>query len=303
MTRVSSESHRGASGVVVIAVSAVFFAALAIVTRLLAGRVPAAQVSALRFAVGLVGVAGLFAARRRGPNLGRRGLLLMRGLFGGGAVLTYFFAIEQLGAAPATVLNYSSPIFATLFAYMFLRERPPLTQRAGLIAATVGAGVVAFSTGQQGHVVSAAAGLTAGVVSAVLGGAAMTVMKKVRDDTDSLTVFMSFCGVGLVMSLPVAAPTWVPLTVETATLCVIVGVLGLLGQVLFTWGMGHTTATVGSATTQLVPAIAWSIAIGWLHEPVAPLAVGGALLCVGGVAMGAVSAHAQRRAAAMVRDP
>jgi drug/metabolite transporter (DMT)-like permease len=59
--------------------------------------------------------------------------------------------------------------------------------------------------------------------------------------------------------------------------------------------MGHTSATVGSATTQLMPALAWTLAIGWLHEPVAPLAVFGAALCVGGVATGALSARAEQR--------
>lgn len=278
-------------GVLIIAVSAVFFAALAVVTRLLAGRIPAAEVSAIRFFVGLVSVLVMFAVRRQGPNLDRWGLLAMRGLFGGGAVLTYFFAIEQLGAAPATVLNYSSPIFATLLAFLFLKERPSRAQRAGLAVATLGAAVVAWATGHQPHTVSLGLGLLAGTVSAALGGAAMTVMKKVRDDTDALTVFLAFCAVGLAMSLPVAWPQWVALDSETLVLTTVVGVLGLVGQLLFTWGMGHTTATMGSATTQLVPAIAWTIAIGWLHEPVTPVAVLGATLCVGGVITGALAAR------------
>lgn len=295
MRRTLRNEPRPPPGVLIIALSAIFFAGLAIATRLLAGRVPSAQVSALRFVVGLIGVAVLFAARRRGPNLGRWGLLAMRGLFGGGAVLTYFYAIEQLGAAPATVLNYSSPIFASVFAFLFLHERPSVAQKAGLLAATAGAGLVAFSTGRESPALSVAAGLASGIISAVLGGAAMTVMKKVRDDTDALTVFLSFCGVGLVMSLPVALPGWVALDAETWPLALAVGVLGLVGQLLFTWGMRHTTATVGSATTQLVPVISWALAIGWLHEPVGPLAVLGAVVCVLGVAGGALSARAEQR--------
>lgn len=292
---------RSLSGVLLIASGAVFFAALSITTRLLAGRVPSAQVSALRFLVGLIGVICIFLARRRRPNLGHLGLLALRGLFGGGAVLTYFFAIEQLGAAPATVLSYSSPVFAALFAAIFLHERPPLAQRAGLLTATVGAGLVAFSTGQGTLAGSLGTGLAAGAASAVLGGAAMTVMKKVRDDTDAFTVFLAFCAVGLVMSLPVAWPGWVPLDAQTFPLTVLVGVLGLLGQLLLTWGMGHTSATVGSATTQLVPAIAWTIAVGWLREPISAMAALGALLCVGGVVAGALSARAaQRRLDALV---
>jgi hypothetical protein len=64
--------------------------------------------------------------------------------------------------------------------------------------------------------------------------------------------------------------------------------LSIAGQLLFTWGMGFTSATAGSATTQLVPAVAWTLALGWLGEPVTVLGVVGALLCVSGVLLGVV---------------
>ena len=101
-------------GLVAIAASALFFALMAVTTRTLAGRVPAPQVSLVRFAVGLLGAGVLFLARGRGPDLRRRGLLVLRGGFGGAAVLTYFVAIERLGVAPGTVLNYTAPVFASV---------------------------------------------------------------------------------------------------------------------------------------------------------------------------------------------
>lgn len=116
----------------------------------------------------------------------------------------------------------------------------------------------------------------------------MTTIRKVRDDTDSLSVFFSSSLVGLLMSLPLTAGAWVPLTASVAPTLAVVGLLGLLGQLLFTWGMGHTTATLGSATTQLVPVLAWVLAIGWLKETVSAMGVVGAILCLGGVLVGVV---------------
>jgi drug/metabolite transporter (DMT)-like permease len=114
----------------------------------------------------------------------------------------------------------------------------------------------------------------------------MATVKAAREDADAPTVFLSLCCVGLVMSAPIAAQHWVPLEGRLLAACIGMALLALMGQMLFTWGMGHTTATSGSAMTQLVPVFAWMLAIGGLGERVQPLAVVGAVLCVGGVLAG-----------------
>lgn len=271
----------------IIAVSSLFFGVMAVTTRLLAGKVPAAEIAAVRFAIGIVACSAWFVARRERPNFGRWRLLAMRGFFGGVAVVTYFFAIERLGAAAATVLNYSSPIYAAVFAAWFLAEKSTWLKRFGLVFATVGAGLVTLSSAPEGHHWTAIdLGAIAGVLSAIAGGAAMTSMRKLRDDTDAVSIFFAFCVVGFALSAPLAAPQWVSLSGNALWICLAVGVLAIIGQLLFTYGMGFTSATAGSATTQLVPVVAWTLSLGWLGEPVTVLGVIGALLCVSGVLLG-----------------
>lgn len=261
---------------------------MAVITRLLAGQVPAAEIAAVRFVVGIVGVLGIFAARGQRPNLTQWRFLALRGLLGGVAVVTYFVAIERLGAAPATVLNYSSPIFAALFASWFLGETSTAVRKLGLVVATACAGLVTFSTSRGPGSFVPDVGAIIGLLSAVAGGGAMTVIRRLRDDTDAMTVFLAFCVVGLAVSAPLAAPGWVPLEGRALAICLAVGVLSIAGQLLFTWGMGHTSATAGSATTQLVPVVAWVLALGWLGEPITAMGVLGALLVVGGVLLGVI---------------
>lgn len=281
-------SKRVVNGTAVIAVSSLFFGVMAVLTRTLAGQVPAAQIAAVRFAVGIAGCGLLFAWNRRMPSLVQWRLLGLRGLFGGVAVVTYFFAIERLGAAPATVLNYSSPIYAAAFAAWFLGETSTSLRRVGLLVATSGAVLVTFSSGSVANPLVPDIGAIAGVLSAISGGAAMTVIRRLRNDTDALTVFLAFCVVGFLVSVPLAAPGWVPMSGHALAICLAVGVLSIAGQLLFTYGMGFTSATSGSATTQLVPAVAWTLALGWLGEPVTVLGVVGAVLCVSGVLLGVV---------------
>ena len=69
------------NGIAVIAVSSLFLGLMAVLTRLLAGQVPAVQVATVRFAVGVVGCGFLCLARRQRPALGQWKLLRLRGLW------------------------------------------------------------------------------------------------------------------------------------------------------------------------------------------------------------------------------
>lgn len=261
---------------------------MAVLARHLSKSVPPFQLSFIRFGVGSVLMTALFLIQRRPPDLTHAPKLLLRGLFGTAAVLTYFIAIARLGSGPATVLNYCSPIYAALFAGFFLGERPSGLARLGLGLATIGAVLVSIATGEFSTPLHPGLGGLAGLASGIFGGAAITVIRSLRKDTNAQTVFFSFSIVGLIITTPLALPAWVPLEGTLLPLVLVMGLLSVGGQLLFTLGMGFTSATAGSATTQLVPVLAWVLAISVLSEPVSLLSAAGAVLCVSGVILGAL---------------
>ncbi len=279
------------NGAALMALSSLLFAAMAVMTRTVAGVVPMAQLVVVRFGVGLAGVALLLFARRQRLSVPRPLPLVARGVFGGVAVYLYFWAIEELGVGPATLLNYASPVYAAVFASAFLKEKPTRYLIAGLVFSTLGAGIVAFSTASPDKPFSFGPGAWAGLASGVLSGAAMTSIRDLRRDTDAASIFLSFCLVGALLSAPLAVPRWVPLHGEVLARVLAVGVLSLLAQLVFTHAFGFISATAGSAATQLTPAIAWGMAIVFLDEPVRALTALGAVLCVIGVLWGTLAAR------------
>jgi drug/metabolite transporter (DMT)-like permease len=270
------------SGIGTIALASFFFAAMALLTRHVSVTVPAAQLVVIRHGVGLVTVVTLMVLLRRAPNFARPGLLFLRGLLGGISVLGFFFAIERIGAGPATVLNYCAPIYAACFAALFLKEKAPPLLWLGLLLSTVGAACVTMSTSSSAQFrfdFGTLVGMTAGVA----GGAAMTTVKAARGDSDALTVFLSLTVVGGVMALPSALLGWATMPFSTLVSALAIGLLACVGQLLFTFGMGYTTATAGSAMTQLVPALVWTASVLFLKLNVAVLALVGAVFCTLGV--------------------
>ena len=277
-------------GVAIIAVSAIPFATTAVLARTLAGIVPSSQVVAIRIFVGLLGVAALFAFTGTRPDLRRWRLLLVRGFLGGVAVLCYFFAIANLGVGPATMLNYISPVYAAVFAGVILKERPGLWLYLGLALATLGAVLVTAGTGAFALPLRPGLGALAGLASGMFGGASMTGVHALRKDTDAATVFFAFCLVGFLIAAPVSLDGWVPLEGGTLIRVIGIGVLSFAAQMLFSWGMGFTTASRGSATTQLVPMATWILSVVFLSDWPQPLTFVGAVLCLGGVLIGLIPA-------------
>ncbi|WP_224245885.1 DMT family transporter [Hyalangium gracile] len=273
-------------GMPLLLLASLMFALMALFARMLSGQLSVGQVVCGRFAVGLVFLAGYFPLLRRKPRFGSFSLWAMRGIFGGASVYLYFVCIDRLAVGPAVLLNACWPIYGSVLGFFFLNERVSGHLLGGLIAATVGAGLVIWGTSMETPALSFGVGAWAGMLSAVFSGAAVVAMRALRHHTDAATVFLSFCAFGLLFGLPFALADWRPLTPHTGLLLVGVGLASVAGQMLFTYAMGYVTTAMGGVGSQLTPAFSWVLGALFLAEPVAPLALLGAVVCVVGVLWG-----------------
>ncbi|HEY8210784.1 MAG TPA: DMT family transporter [Myxococcaceae bacterium] len=275
-------------GVAAISLACLGIAAMATLARSMSGRLPVGQLIFLRFAVGLVPVSMAFAVQRRLPSFRRPRLLALRGLLGGLGVTGYFLSLEHLPVGPATLLNNTSPAFATVLAAWVLHE--PLRPRrlAGLLLAMAGAAVVAFDVASE-HRWGAQIGVTAGLASAVIAGGALTSMRALRADTDSLTVLFSFCLIGVLLTAPLAALDWQPLGGAVLWASLGVGLLSAAGQFFLSYGYKFVPVSVGSTTGLLTTVFSWALGAAFLAEGLTLRAFVGALICAAGVLLTAQS--------------
>ena len=266
--------------------SSVLFAVMALCTRLLSGRLSPGQVASGRFLIGLLFLAAYYPVLGRRPRFGRLPLWVLRGVFGGAAVYLYFVAIDRMTVGPAVLLNACWPIYAAIIGWAFLKERVTGALLVGLVLTTAGAGLVMWSTMDGAVSLSLGLGAWAGMGSAVLGGAAVVVVRALRHETDAATVFLSFCLFGLLFSLPFALHDWRPLGWDVALPLLGVGLTSVVAQMTFTYAFGYVTAVAGGVATQLTPVFSWVLGAVLLGEAVSPMAVTGALVCMVGVLWG-----------------
>jgi drug/metabolite transporter (DMT)-like permease len=240
-----------------------------------------------RFAFGVVAIALVCLVRGRGLSTKQPGVLFLRGLLGGIAVVLYFTSIQLAGVGPGTVLNYSYPLWANVFAVLFLGHRVP---RSFWLLLAIALGGVWLIVDPLSHVKGGATehfGELSGVVSAIAAGAAVLCIKRLRETDESLTIVASFSVLGFLISLPLALlpsgllPTHGEPSFGTSewALAFATGALAFGGHIYFTRGYRGTSVQLGTALSLTVPAIAAVAGALVLGEPLgARFVIGGALV-------------------------
>lgn len=274
-------------GIGLLLLSSLLFGAMSVFVRLALREVTLGQMLLMRFSFAFVGA--WVASRQLPPSSGGNPrLLIYRGVLGGFAVLTYFESLRLLPAAIGAVLNTSSSLFAMGFAWWLLGERPPRSAAIGVVAAATGTALVVAGA-PHGNGEATVRGLVAGLLSAVLSGAAVTATRAARRHYNAGTVFLGFSIGGLAVALPQAAVDGLP--THGLGWAVVAATVAFFGQLVSTQALGMARAWLASAVGQLIPLVAWGMGLLFLGESLTPLAATGALLTCVGVALSVAAAQ------------
>jgi drug/metabolite transporter (DMT)-like permease len=260
-------------------ISAAAFAGMGALVKA-AADVPVVEKVVVRNLISLV-IAGVFAWRAGRPLLGRRenqGLLLLRSLLGVAGVVCYFYAIDHLILADATMLTRLSPFFVAIFALFFLGERPPKAVIFAMMVAFAG-GLLVIKPRFDLSILPALIGLT----SAVFAGGAYTVVRSLRSRETPETIVFYFSLVTVVVLTPFTALNFhLPNGRETALL-IGIGVGAAIGQFGLTLAYRYAPAagvSIYSHTTIVFSALlGWAF---WAEFPDLLSFVGGVLIIAGG---------------------
>lgn len=167
--------------------------------------------------------------------------LLLRSLAGGLAMVAYFQAIASLPLATAVLLNYTSPIWASLFAWLFLSE----TLSAGIVLAyPLALTGVLLVVGSPS--VGDATGVVLGLASAVMAGAAYTALRGLRGTPPSIVV-TGLCLITSLVTGPLCYSNYQAPTSGEWGLLWLLAASSAIAQVLLT--LGYRVSSTASAST------------------------------------------------------
>jgi len=203
--------------------------------------------------VGLIVVTMLYA--RRGlewGNLIGRPLVVARGVLGAIGIVAYYITVVELGAARATVLNLTYPMFAAIIAAVWLREYLGARSIAWLAIGFGGLLIFlsegAFATGVSGYDLVA-------LVGALAAGYVVVVIRQLRHSEHPATIYASQCVFSVLVALVPSSPGaldlgWMPLVVLS-----LAGVVVSFGQLFMTQAYREIPVSQGSAIQMLMPIV------------------------------------------------
>jgi drug/metabolite transporter (DMT)-like permease len=248
-------------GPVVILVSSLLYAVMGVLIKLASATLPTIEIAFARF---LFGVLTMLVLARTGfisLSSDRKSLLIVRGVFGGAAILLFYLAMSGGTLTNATVLNNTYPLFATLFAAFFLREklRPSVTVPLG--AAVAGMGMMAHPDLGNINFFDLLA-----LLSGILGGMAIVVIRELRKTETAWVVFFYLSMFGTAFSGIVALPQLVVPSLSAGIFMFSAAAIGTVAQLMSTWAFKYSTATVGSVLSMSTAVFATIFGVTLLGE-------------------------------------
>lgn len=275
-------------GIALIAVSASAFGAMAIFARTAsAAGVDLFAMLLFRFAVAFVLLLA-WCRLRRVPWPSRRqalGILLMGGIGYVGQSLCYFGALQYAQASLVALLLYLYPVFVTVLAAIFLKERLDAVKIGALVLCSAGS---ALTVG-GGH--GQPLGMALAVASALIYSGYIVIGARVTRGVDARATATLVCGAatlsfglmalmrtaqGMALHWPAGRAGWAAL-VAIAVLSTVVAIL------TFFAGLQRLGAGRASMLSTLEPVVTVLLAALVLGESLSPAQLGGGALILAGV--------------------
>jgi drug/metabolite transporter (DMT)-like permease len=271
--------------------SACSFGIMAILIRYASHALHAFEIAFFRSLFGAIAASPLIA--RHGWSVlrtDRIGFYVVRCAIGTLGMLAGFWAIAHLPLAQAISLSYSSPLFVTIGAVVFLGEIVRMRRWSAVVAGFIGV-LVIVRPGTDGFT---AASLVAILSAACTGAVTISIKFLSRSDpADTIVLLTTWLWVPL--SLPFALTVWQMPAASLWPLLVAIGVLGTLGQYFWTHALkladASTLAPFSYLQLVIVSVLAWLV----FDEAVDGWTAAGALIVIG------ASLYIARREAALGR--
>jgi drug/metabolite transporter (DMT)-like permease len=295
-----NEDRRRASGYAMVAIAASGWGTWPLILR--QAPMPASLQAAVVMAVLTVASLPLMLRDRVPVRAGARQWLGIAWLGVGDALnIAFFFAAYQrTSVAIAVLTHYLAPIFVAVFAPLVVRERPRLRTYVAVAVSFVGL-VLLLEPWRTGFSREDVAGAALGAGSAVFYASNVLVNKRLAPvfSGSELMFFHGLFAVPLLFALVPAAEYG--LVSIDALAIIAAGAVGpgLLGGLLFVWGLRRVAATRASVLTLLEPFVAVLLAAAVLGQRVSGLAMTGGAFILGGAVL---VVRAQRAPARSAQD-
>tara|TARA_B100001248_G_scaffold191699_1_gene146915 strand:+ start:8 stop:736 length:729 start_codon:yes stop_codon:yes gene_type:complete len=181
-----------------------------------------------------------------------RPLLILRGVLGTLALVCIFYAIRNMPLSISTVIQYTYPIFISIFAGIFINEK--ITRNIGIAVIIGWIGIlVILNPTQLSNINVEIEGIAVSIafLGSICTALAYVTVKKLAYSEDVYVIIEYFPLVSLITLLPIVIINWVTPNWNELVWIIGIGLFTQLGQTFLTIGLKNLSASEASAINYL----------------------------------------------------
>ena len=239
-----------------------FFSLMTLCVKKIDNRIPIFELVFFRSLLSLIITLLIINIKNINPLGNNRPLLVLRGLLGTIALICIFYAIRNMPLSISTVIQYTYPIFISIFAGIFINEK---ITRNIIIASIIGwLGILIIINPIQLSNINVEVEYTS-IFIAFLGSIctalAYITVKKLSFTEDVYVIIQYFPLVSLITLLPFVLINWVTPNWLELVWIICIGLFTQLGQTFLTIGLKKLPASNASTINylQVLFGSAWGI--------------------------------------------
>ena len=215
-------------------------------------RIPIYELVFFRSLLSLIITLSIIKIRNINPWGNNKLLLILRGLLGTSALVCIFYAIRNMPLSISTIIQYTYPIFISLFACIFINEKITKNIVFALIVGWLGILLILNTTQLTNiNVEIDRLSIFIAFLGAIFTALAYVTVKKLSFTEDVYVIIEYFPLVSFIILLPIVFYNWITPNVYELLWIIGIGLFTQLGQTFLTIGLKNLPASEASSINYL----------------------------------------------------
>jgi len=229
-----------------------FFSLMTVCVKNIDDRIPIYELVFFRSLLSLCITLFIIKIKKISPWGNNKPLLIIRGLLGTSALICIFYAIRNMPLSISTVIQYTYPIFISIFAGIFIDEKLTRNLVFALIIGWLGILVILNPT-QLSNINTEIENIWVSIafIGSICTALAYVTVKKLAFTENIYVIIEYFPLVSLVTLLPIVLIKWVTPSLIELIWIIGIGLFTQLGQTFLTKGLKKLPASEASTINYL----------------------------------------------------
>ena len=240
--------------------ASLFFSLMTVCVKKIDEAIPIYELVFFRSIFSLIITSLIIKKKRINPWGKNKGLLILRGLLGTIALICIFYSIRNMPLSISTVIQYTYPIFISIFAVILIKEKINFNLIIALLLGWFGILVILNPYQSISYEIDKFAILIS-FTGAITTSLAYIAVKKLSKQEDIFIIIKYFPLISTITLLPIVYVNWITPQINDLVWIFGIGIFTQAGQTFLTLGLKNLPASQASSINylQVIFASIWGV--------------------------------------------